>query len=122
MAPSAKSDFDSTDRLLIAAMLAPPLIWFAHLNVSYVWVPSSCASGDWLKLHLFTVAGILLTAGAGFVSWRFLQHFGRGTTDRGDARLTRRRFVAILGSAFAVAFAVLIVANEIPVIVMERCG
>lgn len=122
MAPSAKSDFDKTDRLLALAMLAPPLLWFAHLNVSYVWVPSSCATGDWLKLHLFTLAAIVCTAVAGWGSWRFLQTFGHGTTDHGDARLTRRRFMAILGAAFAVAFALMIVANEIPVLVLRRCG
>lgn len=122
MAPTEKSDFDRTDRLLAAAMLAPPLIWFAHLNVSYAWVPSACASGDWLKLHLFTIAGILITVVAGWGSWRFLQRFGRGTTDEGDARATRRRFMAVSGTAFAVVFILLILANEVPVIVLRRCG
>lgn len=122
MAPTAKSDFDKTDRLLAAAMLAPPVIWFAHLNVSYVWVPSSCASGDWLKLHLFTVAGILLIAAAGWGSWHFLRELGRGTTNEGDARLTRRRFMAVIGSVFAVVFILLVIANEVPNIVLRRCG
>ena len=122
MAPTAKSDFDKTDRLLALAMLAPPVIWFAHLSISYVWVPSSCATGDWLKLHLCTVAGILLTAAAGWGSWHFLQAFGHGTTNEGDARLTRRRFMAIVGSVFAAVFILLILANEVPNIVLRRCG
>ena len=122
MAPTAKSDFDRTDRLLALVMLAPPLIWFAHLNVSYVWVPSSCASGDWLKLHIFTLASILMTAAAGWGSWRFLQAFGYGSTDEGDARLTRRRFMAIVGAVFAAVFILLILANEVPNLVLQRCG
>lgn len=122
MAPTAQSDFDRTDRLLVAVMLAPPLIWFAHLSVSYVWVPSSCATGDWLKLHLFTGAGILLIALAGVGSWRFLRQSGPGHTDRADPRLSRRRFMAVAGSTFAVVFTLLIVANEIPVIVLRGCG
>lgn len=48
------------------ALLAAPLAWFAHLNVSYLLVPLSCRSESTLPLHLATVTAAAV-AGAGLV-------------------------------------------------------
>lgn len=122
MAREEKSDFDNSDRLLSALVLAPPLVWFTHLTVSYVWVPSSCATGDWTKLHVFTALALVATIASGWASWTALSRLGYGGTDHGDPIETRKRLMAIVGVVFAVTFAVLVIANEVPNVVLERCG
>lgn len=122
MAREAKTDFDRTDWRLTFAVLLSPVIWFAHLNVSYSLVQSWCDSPSRWLLHVVTLAGLLSVASAGLLSWRSLQQFGREQTDYGHATETRRRFMALVGTAFAPFFALLILANEVANLMIRSCG
>lgn len=116
-----KSDFDATDRRLMFVMLASPVTWLTHLSITYALAPTACSVGSRLNLHLLTATAIVITLIVGLLSLRMFRAYGEGSTDKGDDRLTRRRFMAMTGVSFAIAFTVAIVATEIPNVVLQRC-
>lgn len=118
----AKQDFDPVDRRLAFAMLAPPVIWLLHLSISFSLVRAACVSGSKSMLHLLTAGAFILIAGAGWLAFVFLRRIGQGPVDRGDVLRTRRRFMALSGVVFAVLFTILLVATEIPNLVMSSCS
>ncbi|MFP5320680.1 MAG: hypothetical protein ACLGIC_02425 [Acidimicrobiia bacterium] len=75
-----------------------PLLWFVHLNVSYLLVPPSCRWGHRWAFGAVTVLALAGIAGASAASWRAWRDDGREATD-----LVRAIGLAgvVLGALFA---------------------
>jgi len=79
-----------------------------------------CSSDLVQVLHLIGMIALSITAAGFAISWRALQQATHAaTTDRGER--ARAAFMALLGLASAVLFAIAIVAGAIPRWMLDAC-
>jgi hypothetical protein len=104
------TDFRPEDRRLIAALIIASSGWVLHLNVSYILVPESCSNGSKMMLHALTAICIAFTAIAAAMAWRLR------TTAREHVQ-----WMATMTVAFSVGLALVIVAQEIPNLILRSC-
>jgi hypothetical protein len=107
-----------SDAASIFAFLAGPLAWSIDLGLSYFLVPRAHASGSNAPLHLGTLVGVLVLAAGALAAARVLRR-PRGAIVRGPAEdaarvAERARFLAAGGLAMQAFFLLVIVAMEIP--------
>lgn len=97
------------DVLLSLLMLAPPLIWALHQQLSYALTPSACeARAEWW-LHALTVLAVLAAAGVTFLAWGEHRRLPDEPTER-----SRSRFLAAAGIGSGLFFLIVILATELP--------
>lgn len=102
-------------------LLGPPVIWATRLAANYILVPYACGTGSTLLLHLPTLAALLATAAAGWIS------LGRWREPRPDAgarparRVERARFMAMAGLLSSGFFFIVMVAEWLPVFFVDPC-
>lgn len=90
-------------------LLAPPMIWALHQQLSYALTPSACeARGEWW-LHSLTVLAVLAVAGVTFLAWGEHQRLPREPTEG-----SRSRFLAASGIGSGLFFLIVILATELP--------
>jgi hypothetical protein len=115
---------------LWSGLLGAPLAWLATLELGFALAPWACARDHHAVLHLVTVVGAALAAGAGGLSWltwareprrpgATADGLGPSTTDGPGP--TRRRFLGAVGLASSALFTLAILASEVPVIVLGAC-
>lgn len=102
------------DVLLSLLMLAPPMIWALHQQLSYALTPSACEARSEWWLHALTVLAVLAVAGITFLAWREHQKLHAESTDQGDTIGTRSRFLTASGIGSGGLFLLLILATELP--------
>ena len=117
MAAEDKREFRDRDRWLNFAMILGPAAWLAHLNFSYVMVPESCADGSNLKLHVATGVCLAFALAAAAIAWRI-----RGTiADESTLSEQRTKWMTTFVVILSLSMVLVIVAQEIPNIVMGVC-
>lgn len=105
-------------------ILAGPVVWLAVLEASYVLSYAACESEHTWFLHGANIFSILLVAGAGWLAWRSGPAPAQGPlTPRGtpEMRETRARWMSTAGVALSLWFILVILAMEIPVLVLQPC-
>jgi hypothetical protein len=109
-----------------AGLLAGPLVWLVLLETNYVLAYVACELQQTWFLHLSTALAVLLVGGAGYAAWR--ASFGDITTDETltdpldeETRVQRSRWMSLAGVAFSAWFIIVILAMEVPVIVLKEC-
>ena len=109
---------------LWTGLLAGPLVWSALLGINYVLSYVACETRQTWPLHLATAAAVAIVAAAGLVAWRA----GPAENDqRRSAPVTRAtsesraRWMAIAGVLTSAFFILVILAMEIPIIVLRTC-
>jgi hypothetical protein len=109
------------DVLLGLAAFAGPVAWALHLQASYSLAPTACDMKSKIFLHLVTL-GCLLLAGAGALIGRhYWKELPEGSTEKGEPGLTRARFMALASAVMSLAFALVIVAAEVPNLILRVC-
>jgi cytochrome c biogenesis factor len=76
-------------------------------------------------LHLATVLALAIVGAAAFAAWRAapsLQVEEHANEDAAGTSLQRRRFMALGGLALCAWFAIVILATEIPALVLHPCA
>jgi hypothetical protein len=105
-------------------MLAGPLTWAALLQTNYVLSYVACEQrGAWM-LHLAAAIALALIAAAAFVAWRAAPPLGARdvpSTILADAEVARARFMALTALGLCAWFALVVLATEIPVLVLHPC-
>ena len=127
--PSSTLDRGSLDwgwRLaaLWTGLLAGPAVWAALLETNYVLSYVACEQRHTWMLHLASAVAILLIALAAFWVARAAPPMGTDetpSTDPRDTAVLRARFMAIAGLVSCAWFSLVILATEIPVIVLHPC-
>ena len=114
-----KSDFRPADRKLVAAFLLTISAWFSHLNLSYMLVPESCENESKAVLHAITLVCLAVTAMAGVLAWRTGQAF-LSQSETLPWR-ERTRWMSLMITALAAAVMLVIVAQEIPNLILRSC-
>ena len=126
---SRHESFDAGGRVtaLWIGVLAGPFVWSALVETNYVLSYVACEQRQAWMLHLAAGVALALVIGAAALTWRAAPHglsYDRErevSTNPADTALIRARFMAICGLALCAWFALVIVAMEIPVLVLEPC-
>ena len=128
MASSTLPPASSDPRQLIAlwaGLLAGPVVWAALLETNYVLSYVACEQRHTWMLHLVTGVALALVAAAALAAWRAAPTLGEDEHASGDprtAKLLRARFMALGGLAMCGWFAIVILATEIPALVLHPCA
>jgi hypothetical protein len=120
--------FDAPARIAaqLIGVLGGPLAWAALLETNYVLSYVACEQRQSWMLHLVTAIALALVAASATVAWRAAPPLGyererEPSTDPAETSVIRARFMAIGGLALCAWFAIVIVATEIPVLVLKPC-
>jgi hypothetical protein len=106
---------------LWAGVLAGPLAMLIQLQVNYALVLWACGAGREWALHLTALLALVVTVAGGWLSWRNRRRTGAGWEDEGAGVIPRSRFMAVVGVLASVLFALVIVAQWIPIFVYGPC-
>lgn len=106
---------------LWAGVLAGPLAMLIQLQVNYALVLWACGAGREWALHLTALLALVVTVAGGSLSWRNRRRMGAGWEDEGAGVIPRSRFMAVVGVLASVLFALVIVAQWIPIFVYGPC-
>ena len=122
-----RGSLESGRRLLALwiGILAGPLAWAALLQTNYSMSYVACEQRHNWMLHLATAVALGLIALAAVTAWRAappLGHHELPSIDPAETAFLRARFMAIGGLALCVFFALVILATEIPALVLNPCS
>jgi hypothetical protein len=88
-----------------------PAVFFAHLQVAYVLVPWSCATGNHLWLQVTDALSVVVAVIGALIARRVWLHEAAGRTSTADGSASRSRFLGILGTVASGMFALLLAAQ-----------
>jgi len=107
---------------LLAGVLAGPLAMLVQLQVNYALVNWACDAARWeWALHLVALLALLVTAGAGLLSWHNWRRAGGVWEDEGAGVIPRSRFLAAVGILISALLSLVIIAQWIPVFIHGPC-
>ena len=110
--------------MLWTGILAGPIAWFTMLEANYLLTYVACESGHKWFMHAVVLAAIGLVATAGYFSWVYGPP-GDPEIDTPpvtrDTSEQRARWMALYGVASSIWFIIVILANEIPILVLHAC-
>ncbi len=115
---SLKTDFRSHDKWLTFALVLGPLAALTNLTVSYSLVPESCENGSKLMLHLSAGAFFALCLLGAALAWRIGSRFVERNP---DLLHERTRWLATAATILCIASALLVLAMEIPNLILRSC-
>ena len=98
------------------------LAWGIDLGFGYVLAHHACAIGSRLELNIVTLISLLIAlSGAipGAIAYHRLPH---DTSEEGGRPHDRAHFQSLLGIAFSLSFAVVILMAAIPTWIHAPCG
>jgi len=104
-----------------AGVLAGPTAFAIDLLASYALVKWICGSQHTSVLHLITLGALLMIAGGGFASWTALAATPEQASSDGGHPADRARFMALLGLTMCAFFAIVVIANAVPRMVLDAC-
>src|SRR3954467_9115620 len=127
--PSSTLDRGSLDwgrrlAVLWPGVLGGPVVWAALLETNCVLSYVACEQRHSWMLHLATAIAVGLIALAAFGLWRAAPpgtDEGEPSIDPRETAVIRARFMVIGGLAMCAWFALVILATDIPVIVLPPC-
>jgi hypothetical protein len=109
---------------LWVGLLTGPVVFLALLQTNYVMSYVACEARTRWFLHLATLVALLLVAGAGWLAWthgpaepdeRHSRPITRDTTE------SRARWMSMAGVMMSAWFMLVILATEIPILVLKQC-
>lgn len=103
---------------LWAGLAAGPLVWAALLETNYVLSYVACEQRQAWMLHLGTTVALALVALGALAAWRARPSFDGPASSTAEGRA---RFMATAALALCAAFALVIVATELPVLILHPC-
>jgi len=109
---------------LWAGVLTGPIVWLTMLEVNYLLTYVACETGRKWFMHVAVLVAIVLVAASGFIAWMYgppgdpeidTPPVTRATSEQ------RARWMALYGVASSAWFIIVILANEIPILVLKAC-
>jgi hypothetical protein len=111
---------------LWAGLLTGPVAWLTLLETNYVLAYVACEMRQTWFMHLGTAVALLVVAAAGWGAW-YASH-GDMTADQtlthplsDETRWQRSRWMSLAGVATSAWFIIVIVAMEVPIMVLREC-
>ena len=111
---------------LWAGLLTGPIVWLALLELNYVLAYVACETRSTWFMHVAIGAAVLLVAGAGYAAWaasdgHILADETRTLPLSDETRVQRSRWMSLAGVAFSLWFILVILAMEVPLVVLREC-
>jgi hypothetical protein len=113
-----KSEFRARDRWLIFAFVSGPLAALSNLTVCYSLVPTACEKGTKALLHASTAVFLLVTVAGALLA----RHYYKTCEEtEGVLWKERTRWVATMAMLLGIMSILVIVAMEIPNVILRSC-
>jgi hypothetical protein len=111
---------------LWAGLLTGPIVWLALLELNYVLAYVACETRSTWFMHSAIGAAVLLVAGAGYAAWaasygHILADETRTLPLSDETRVQRSRWMSLAGVAFSLWFILVILAMEVPLVMLREC-
>ena len=109
---------------LWAGVLTGPIVWLTMLEVNYLLTYVACETGHKWFMHVAVLAATTVVAAAGCLAWMSgppddpvidTLPVTRATSEQ------RARWMALYGVVSSAWFIIVILANEIPILVLRAC-
>jgi hypothetical protein len=111
---------------LWAGWLTGPVVWLVLLEYNYALSYVACETRQTWFMHLGIGVALVAVASAGWFAWR------AGQASQGDAdvtthplsdetRLRRNDWMSLCGVGISVLFVLVIIAMEVPLLVLKEC-
>lgn len=114
-----KTEFRPRDRWLNFALVLGPTAWMLHLGISYMLVSESCEHGTKLMLHGVTAACVALALIAAAIAWKIR---AACLDDPAPALWKdRTRWLATMIVCLSLAMTLVILAQQIPNLLLRSC-
>jgi hypothetical protein len=113
-----KTDFRPRDRWLTYAFLIGPLAALTQLTVMYTLVPTACEQGSRALLHGSTALFLLIALSGVLVGSRSMAEFRHPDS---DVTRERSRWLAMAAMALSIGSMLVIVALELPNVILRNC-
>jgi len=110
-----------SDAQLWAGVLLGPIAWALDEGLSYALEQHSCSTGHVYILHAISIVCFLLALSGAAISWHQLTIIGPGSEEGGSVR-DRSWWMARLGIALGLGFALVIVALAVPKFLLSPCS
>ena len=103
------------------ATLTPPSMALMQILLGYPLEHTLCATQSLLQVHVLSAVLLGLTVVAGLVSRREWRRYGAEAPGQGPPPHGTRRLMALLGMTGSVLFALVIVVQWLPVVMLPPC-
>jgi hypothetical protein len=113
-----KRDFTTRDRWLTLALVAGPWSALTDQMIAYSLHATACANDSKLLLHAATATFLLLALGAAAGAWRTYRAIDASSP---ALREQRARWVSLAAVVLSLFGALVIVAMEIPNVILRSC-
>jgi hypothetical protein len=121
----------ATSEQQIQAGQTPPGLWWSlaagfaawglDLGFSYLLERHSCATGDRFVLHLISIACFAIALSGFRTGLAEFRGFPGTTSEEGGSHFDRAHFQALLGMAFSLSFALVVIAGSVPRWILGSC-
>ena len=101
-------------------MLLPPAAWSVAMEAVYLTDVYTCSGSAIRWSHISSAAGLIFCILGGLIAWKTMPRYT--SDDSKTVPLSRSVFMSILGITLAVLFALLIIAQWLPVIYGVPCS
>lgn len=109
------------DALLWFTVLAGPLAWALTEQLSYMLTPTACWTGRQILLYLVPLGTLLIVLAGALIARSRWKGEPEGSTEKGFPEDSRSRFMAIAGFWLCLGFALAILAESVPALVLRVC-
>jgi hypothetical protein len=118
MSELQKTEFRTRDRWLLLAFILGPFAALSDLGVAYTLVPTACSHGSKMMLHVTAITCLIFALAAALIGRHYHSEF-----DAPDSVLwiERTRWMATSSIILGIASAVIIIALEIPNVILRSC-
>ncbi|MBV9573959.1 MAG: hypothetical protein JOY93_07865 [Acidobacteriales bacterium] len=103
------------------SLIAGFAAWAMDLGLSYMLEKHSCYSGHHYILHVISMVCFVIALSGFGTGWMEFQRFPASASEEGGSYFDRVHFQALLGMAFSLSFAVVIVAGAVPRWILGPC-
>jgi hypothetical protein len=109
------------DLLLWTADLGAPIIWLFSFQANFTLAPWACIFQVKAWLYFVSVLALALELGIAGLAWSQWKALGAEAPGDGGGALPRARIMALAGVVFGLGFAMVVVAQSIPELVLGAC-
>ena len=116
-----RGSFEWGPRLAVlwTGVLAGPIVWAMLLETHYALSYVACEQRATWMLHLATGVALALIAAAAFGAWRAAPPLRSSGSE--PIAIGRARFLALSGLILCAWFAIVVLAMQFPILVLEPC-
>jgi hypothetical protein len=113
-----KNEFRRRDRWLLFATFVGPLAVLSNLSLNYSLAASACAEGSTTMLHVVTLVFAAIALSGALVGWRRYNEF-----EESEAVLwkERTRWMSMIAMVLSLGSILVLVAMEIPNVILRSC-